>query len=129
MENKTFLDTDFLIDFLRNKDFAVSFMKESEQNHICISIISLYELFYGAFKSQSSKKLISVEKLASRINIFGINYEIAKEAARIYADLERRGQTLEFKDVLIGTTALLNKGNFKANNIRHFQRIEGLKII
>lgn len=129
MENKIFLDTDFLIDFLRNKEFAISFIKENEKNHLCISIISLYELFYGAFKSQSPKKLLSVEKLASRVNVFGVDYEIAKEGARIYADLEKRGKTLEFKDVLIGTTALVNRGNFKTNNIKHFERIEGLRII
>ena len=129
MEDKIFLDTDFLADFLRNKDYAISFMKENEKSYLCISIISLFELFYGAFKSQVPKKVMAVEQLASRVNVFGVSQEIAKEAGRIYAGLEKQGKIVEFKDILIRTTALIHNGQFKTTNVKHFERIKDLKIV
>jgi len=130
MENKIFLDTDFLIDFLRNKEFAISFINQNEKKfHLCMSIISLFELYYGAFKDQSIKKISSVDNLAERINVYDLNHQIVKEAGKIYAELERNGKTVEFRDILIGATALVSNGFLKTGNVKHFERIKGLKMI
>ena len=52
MENKICIDTDILVDFLRNEEKAVEFIKEHEErNELATTHINLFELYYGAYKS------------------------------------------------------------------------------
>lgn len=52
-----------------------------------------------------------------------------EEAGKISAKLEKKGMMVEFKDVLIGVSAKMNNYSLKTSNLKHFQRIEGLKLL
>lgn len=130
MENKICLDTVFLVDLLNNKTYAVEFIKEIElKSEIGISIITIFELYHGAYLHKNNRQLDLIDKLQSKLNIINLSSEIVKEAGRISALLEKTGQIMEFKDILIGISAKINGYCIKTKNIKHFKRIEGLTII
>lgn len=52
----------------------------------------------------------------------------AKKAGDLIAFLEARGKLIEVEDILIGATALVNRLTTVTRNVRHFDRIEGLKV-
>lgn len=130
MEDKICLDTDFLVNFLRNKKEEVEFVKKNEvDKDLATTYINLFELYYGAYKSdekQSNLKALSL--LLSRINILNFSNESAEKAGEMLAKLEKQGKLIEFRDLFIGTIALVNNYSVKTGNTKHFNRIEGLSI-
>ncbi|MBI2651882.1 type II toxin-antitoxin system VapC family toxin [Candidatus Woesearchaeota archaeon] len=131
MENKICLDTDFLVNFLRNNKEEIEFIKENEANKdLATTYINLFELYYGAYKSNKKNiNLKAISVLLSRINILNFSNESVQKAGEILAKLEREGKSIEFRDIFIGTIALVNNYSIKTNNIKHFNRIEGLNIL
>ena len=56
------------------------------------------------------------------------NYDTAMKSAEIYNDLKSRNQVIEFRDIFIGATAILNHLPVLTLNRKHFERIDGIKI-
>ncbi len=131
MEESICLDTDFLVDLLRNKSDAVAWLSENiEKSTIYTTLINIFELYYGAYKSiNPEKKIGDVEKLIERIDILNLSTNSVKEAANQLSKLEEKGNVIDIKDLLIGTFALTNGFALKTNNKKYFERIENLKII
>ena len=131
MENNICLDTDFLVNFLRNGKEEVEFIRKNEiDKDLATTYINLFELYYGAYKSnEKQNNLKSISLLLSRINILNFSNESVKKAGEILAKLEKEGKPIEFRDLFIGTIALVNNYPIKTNNIKHFSRIEGLNIL
>lgn len=130
MDNKICLDTDFLINFLRGRKEEVDFIKNNESNStLSTTYINLFELYYGAYKSNKKQEnLRAISLLANRINILNFSEGSVRKAAEIFAKLEKEGKIIDFRDVFIGTIALVNNYSIKTNNIKHFDRIDGLHI-
>lgn len=76
---KYLLDTDTIIYFL-NKNSSVKTRIENEGlKNISISIITLFELYFGAYNSYRIKENIhTINKLRNVIHIFQINDSILK---------------------------------------------------
>lgn len=131
MEDKVCLDTDFLVNFLRNKKEEVNLIKEYEEDKdLVTTYVNIFELYYGAFRSTKKQENIkAIISLLNRIEILNLSNESVKKAAEILVSLEKKGEQIDFRDLLIGTIALVNNYSIKTNNIKHFERIEGLNII
>lgn len=131
MEDKICLDTDFLVNFLRNSNEEVEFIKKNEvDKDLATTIINLFELYYGAYKSKETQNnLKAVSFVLNRINILNFSDESVKKAGEMLAKLEKEGKPIEFRDLFIGTIALVNDYSIKTKNIKHFSRIEGLQIL
>ncbi len=131
MEDKICLDTDFLIDFLRGKKDAVEFIKKNElSKDLATTYINVFELYYGVYKSNKNLENIrAVILLLNRIETLDFSHESAKKAGEILVKLENEGKIIEFRDLFIGVIALVNNYSIKTNNIKHFERIEGLSIL
>ena len=130
MEDKICLDTDFLVNFLRNSKEEAEFIKKNELNKdLATTYINLFELYYGAYKSsQKQNNLKAISLLLNRLNILNLSDDSVKKAGEILAKLEKEGKMIEFRDLFIGTIALVNNYSIKTKNIKHFNRIEGLEI-
>lgn len=125
---KYLLDTDVLINHFRGKE-AIKF--EIITSGMGISIITLGELLYGAYKSSTPQKnLIKLEQDLTSIEVVieDLNGVVMKKFAEIKAYLEKKGTKLEDFDLLIGATAIVNGLILVTGNIKHFKRIQGLKI-
>ena len=131
MDNKICLDTDFLVNFLRNNEEEVEFIKKNETNkNLATTYINLFEIYYGAYKSNKKEDNLKViELLLERINILNFSKESVKKSGEILAKLEQKGKLIEFRDLFIGTIALVNNYSIKSKNIKHFNRIDGLNIL
>ena len=82
-----------------------------------------------AFKSGRTKNIFFLEQLFQRLIILNLSKESVKYAGELLAESEKKGEMIDFRDLLIGTIALTNNIPIKTNNIKHFNRINGLKII
>src|SRR3989338_6966145 len=105
MENKICLDTDFLVNFLRNGKEEIEFIRKNETDKIlATTYINLFELYYGAYRSNKAEsRLKAISSLLNRINILNLSDESVKKAGDVQAKLRERGEMIEFRDLFIGT--------------------------
>lgn len=129
METKVILDTSILVDFIRSKEGAVALVKNlSERYEICTTDINVFELYYGAYLSkQEDKNVATVKGLASTFLVFSTSLESMEISAKILADLDKKGQKIEIKDVMIAGICLVNSCTIATSNTRHFEKL-GVKI-
>lgn len=129
--DKICLDTDFLIDFLRGKEYALSFVSEEEDRAIlATTYVNLYELYVGAYKSENPpKEMANFEALKNQLQLLNLSEGSVKLAGQIRVGLMKKGEPIEIRDLLIGTIALVNGFPVKTNNKKHFSKIPNLRII
>lgn len=129
MEAKVILDTSVLVDFVRNRENAVSFIKNiSEKHEICTTDINVFDLYYGAYLGkQADKNVAAVKGLLNTVLVLSTTQESMEIAAKILADLDRRGQKIEIKDVLVAGICLTNSCPIATSNKKHFERM-GVRI-
>lgn len=121
------LDTDVIIDHLRRKNP----LQEEVLDGGAMSIISLGELIYGAYKSVYPQKSLVTLREGLQIldlQLIDISEPIIAEFGRMKADLEKKGKRLDDFDLLIAATALENNLMLVSRNTDHFKRIKGLKL-
>lgn len=123
------LDTDTIIYWLKgNKNIERKIIKVGLSN-VRITVLSCCELYYGAYKSKKvDENLMVIEKLKQKIQVIHTSDEVDKNYGRIKATLESSGIPLDDSDMLIAGITITNKGILVTNNIKHFNRIEGLTI-
>ena len=130
METKVILDTSVLIDFIKNRSEAVSLVKKFSENHeICTTDINIFELYYGAYLSkQTDKNIAAVKGLTNTILVFSTTQESMEISGKILAYLDKKGQKIELKDILIAGICLINSCPIATYNKKHFERI-GVKLV
>lgn len=129
---RTVIDTDILIDLLRNVKKVVAFLTEIEQRGSLLSttVINAFELHYGAHKSREREQnLLAARKLLNRLILLPLELRSAEIAGRIYAELETKGQAIGLRDALIGAITLKRGFTIVTRNVEHFQKITGLTVI
>ncbi len=131
MEDKICLDTDFLVNFLKNKSVEIEFVKNKEfQSELATTTINLFELYYGAYKSDNKEHNLKILiQAVSRLNILNLSDNSARRAGEISAQLEKQGKPIDFRDILIGAIAQENGYSMKTYNIKDFSRIPTLEIV
>lgn len=123
------LDTNICVFFLRGKLNLNEIIKEKGRENCFISEITVVELRYGAENSDNPlKSHKSVDAFISGLSIIPIFGSI-KRYAREKVRLKRIGKPMndEF-DLLIGVTAIENELTLVTDNIKDFQRLDGIKI-
>jgi predicted nucleic acid-binding protein len=94
-----------------------------------ISVITLMELYYGAYKSEKlSSNLAKVRTIESTFEIIPNGKESAENFGMLKSSLEKSGARLDDFDLTIASCALAHNLTLVTNNVKHFSRIEGLKI-
>lgn len=131
MEDGLIVDTDILIDLLRKKDYAVSLIKKLEHGvELATSAINAFELYRGAYKSRNQEKnLASVKGLLNSLRILNTDEDSMEIAGKITASLERDGNMMDIRDLLIASIALVNGFGVLTNNVGHFNKIKHLMVV
>ena len=127
MENKICLDSDFLIDFLKNKKESVEWVKNNQEAELATTDINVFELYYGEYKKKGNVE--NLENFLKNFNILELNSQIAKKAGEIAARLENEGEIIEFRDIFIAATAFYHNHKIKTNNKKHFERINEIILV
>ena len=126
------IDTDILIDLLRNVKKVIEFIGNMERKGYILSttIINAFELYHGAYRSKKRvENLASTRRLLERLIILRMSLKSAENAGRIYAELEMKGQPIGLRDAMVGAIALTRGYTLATRNIEHLQKIPGLTLI
>ena len=124
------LDTNILVYAIRHPGDAINdVLAEHVTKDICISSITYGELEYGVCKSSNPEQnRQALRQMLSGIPILDFDWQAAGHFGDIFADLERRGQRIGERDMLIAAHARSLGYTLITNNTREFERIEGLII-
>jgi predicted nucleic acid-binding protein len=99
---------------------------------LAVSVMSAGELFHGCWRARTARQRARrqdfVEAILAAIPTVSITLTIMRVFGEIDAKLVQRGQRLPVSDLLIGCTALARKDQVLTGNVRHFDRIPGLKV-
>lgn len=124
------LDTNVCIRYLNGKsDAVIKRMRELSPDSIFLCSVVKSELLAGAYKSTSSKKILS--RLMYFFEMFS-SYPFDDAAADIYGKvrsvLESKGLIIGPYDLQIASIALVHDLVLVTNNTKEFKRISGLKL-
>ena len=100
-----------------------------EASDLAMSIITYGELCFGAEKSQNplhTRKIIN--RLAEVIEVAVLTPEVGIHYGQIRAQLQKTGSMIGNNDLWIAAHALANDWTLVSNNLREFERIEGLAL-
>ena len=131
VEDRLIVDTDILIDLLREKDYAVSLIKKFEDElELATSAINAFELYRGAYKSRNQERnLASVKGLLNSLRMLNTDEDSMEMAGKIIASLDREGNKIDIRDLLIASIALVNGFGVLTNNVEHFNKIKHLRVV
>ena len=122
------LDTDIVVFFLRNKKGIAERLSSLNPREIFVSEVTIAELEYGnrcSGRYEENKWL--VDSFLASVNIVPF-----VDSIYLYASERKRlrisGQSIEDFDLLIGCAAVVNNLVMVTNNVKHYSRIEGIRI-
>jgi tRNA(fMet)-specific endonuclease VapC len=123
------LDTDIIIYSLKGHDAVRKNLQHHSQDPMKISIITLLELYYGAYKSDKiTSNLAKVKTLENAFEVIPAAKESADIFGKVKATLEKSGTRLDDFDLIIAACAMAHNLTLVTNNVVHFKRIDGLKL-
>jgi predicted nucleic acid-binding protein len=123
------LDTDIVIYSLKGNPAVKKNLERNLHAALKISIVTLMELYYGAYKSQKvTSNLSKIKSIEDSVEIIPIGRESAEVFAMLKASLEKAGAPLDDFDLILAACALANDLVLVTNNVKHFERIEGLRL-
>lgn len=94
------------------------------------SAVCVTELRFGTARHPNGRALWErlEQEVLARLEILPFDEKAGIAAGDVLATLQARGQEIDVEDVLIGATALARGLTVVTRNVRHFDRIEGLKV-
>ena len=127
---KYLLDTNICIALIRYKPAALLQQLISHQpGDVGISSITLAELVLGAEKSaQLERNMSALQQFLLPLELADFDQRAALAYGKIRAELERSGQIIGSMDMLIAAHAISLDAILVTNNIREFQRVNGLTL-
>lgn len=124
------LDTDILSEFLRGNSKVITKVDEylKEYGSVNLSIITYYEILNGLLYKDARKQLSKFEEFIELNNVIPLTTPMARTAAKVRADLRKKGTEIGHTDTLIAGIAITSGFQLITNNTVHFKRVKGLEI-
>lgn len=116
------LDTNIFVDYFRNKEKAVRYLKKTIT--VTTSIIVAAELIQGA-RDRKEQKI--VEEMLKRIELLPITKATGETMLYLLKSYSL-SHNLEIPDALIAATSMKENMILVTGNHRHFKMIKGLKL-
>jgi len=128
------LDTNILIHYLNKTPSVIHCFDETvmKGDDLVIPNIVDYELKRGFRIAQAPKKEAAYNVLTTAPRFcYVVEMDIYtwQTAEQVYADLYYKGYTIGELDILIAAFCLEKKYTLVTNNVKHFEKIDGLKIV
>lgn len=124
---KIVTDTSILIDYLRNGQKGIQFIKEIDGNEdleLFLPTVVIFELFSG----QSTKNPLIVAKILNLLESFQrieLTEEIARVSGQLFRDTKKR---IQVSDYIIAASALQINAQIVTLNQKHFEQIPNLNL-
>ena len=125
-----FVDTSIIVDVDRGKQDVIELCKQLTSTNIAyISTVSVSEILTGSYLRKDYRAAVKkAEKVLSQFRWVPLNGEAAKLVAELNAYLISKGQPIEYQDVAIAASFLLECCDvLLTENKDHFERLPNLK--
>ncbi len=124
MVAKICLDSDVIIDVLRDNKETISTIKSLEAEFITTSI-NLFEIWSGRQKGEVITELISW------LDILVFDKKAALVAGDMRRKLREKGFEIEIRDIFIAAVCITNGVTLFTKNKKHFERLKdfGIKLV
>ncbi len=124
------LDTNICIYVMKNAYPALTQKVLSfDPSNLCISSITVFELEYGAAKSNWGEKTRqSMQMFLAPFNIIGFDSKDAASAGIIRGYLEKQGSPIGPYDVQIAGQAISRSMLMITHNVGEFSRVPGIRV-
>ena len=121
------LDTDTVSWALRGQGAVPPRLLERRPSQLCISSITLAELRFGADAKGSSKLHRLIDTFVKSVAVRPFDEAAASRFGPVANALARRGEPIGTFDTLIAAHAMSLELTLVTNNMKHFERVTGLK--
>ena len=123
------VDADYLIDAVGELPAASQTLARLSEAGLAVSAIAVAELYEGAYRFPDPEAMLAAfrEVLAGYV-VLPVTEPVAAAFARTRASLRRAGLLIPDMDLLIAATALTHDLTLVTRNLRHFARVEGLRL-
>ena len=128
--NPSILDTDMLMPLFKGVPLVVERARQHRDlyGHLNITIITYYEVMKGHEYVGALDRQKLFDEFCELNNVIPLDQVACQRAAQVYASLRRQGNLIPDADILIAGIALASDYVLVTQNVRHFQRIAGLKV-
>jgi tRNA(fMet)-specific endonuclease VapC len=123
------LDTDSVSFALRGQGNVGTRILEHRPSELCVSSITVAELRYGATRRKSAKLHQLIDMFTSDVAVAPFDEVCAAHFGRVASELASQGAPIGEFDALIAAHAITLEVTLITNNLRHFNRVRGLKVI
>lgn len=127
--SRRLLDTDIFSEILKGIDQRVvsrATAYKADFGRYTISTITVMEVVKGLHKVRREEKIEAFLGGLPSIETLSLDTRSSELAGRVYADLERSGQTIGRADPLIAGIALRHELTLVTGNLAHYRRIRQL---
>ena len=125
-------DTDAISELLRPRPLAkyIEWLQKLPRDEQFTSSVVIGELYKGAYRSPAqARHLDNIKKrILPAVTVLPYDVATASIYGKIRAQLEEAGQMLADADLQIAATALYHDLELVTGNLRHFSRIDQLRI-
>lgn len=121
------VDTSILIDYYRKTDKNNSnWIALVRQGYsFAISVVTKYEIYSGATANQ----LTFWDSVLRAITVIPLDEATVDMAVTINIALKRKRKQIDLADLFIAATAVTNHFPLATLNLKHFERVDKLKIV
>lgn len=125
---KYLFDSDVLIAISGGNPHAENALREARREGVGVSIVSHAEVFEGAFGYPDTEtQLAFYREFLDQFETLPLSGPIVEVFASVRSDLRRAGNLIPDMDILIAATAMHRHMTLVTRNLRHFDRIAGLR--
>jgi tRNA(fMet)-specific endonuclease VapC len=127
---KYLLDTSTVSRFVQRDDGVLARLARESPANLAISAITRLEIDYGLRANPARERTIGriVRSFCAALETLAFDAACAERGAEIRAALRARGTPIGPFNLLIGATALRHGLAIVTNNVREFERIDGLRV-
>ena len=125
MSRPILVDTDVLIDFLRGREQAVSFVAR-ESDRLILSSIVVAELYAGARGGEDDTEQSTLRGFLSLFRIVHVTSAIARLGG-LYKRDYGRSHGIGLADAVVAATATLEDAELKTLNVRHYPMFNAIE--
>jgi len=125
------LDTNLIIDFLKNNKEAASMIEKLEDLGEDISVASptIIELVRGlSSKNVHENEKEKIKEFIDSFFVLSLDKQSAFLAGEIESELIKSGELIDLEDIMIAAIAITNNEKLITRNKKHFSRIKNLEI-
>ena len=123
MDDRLLIDTDVLIDYLREQPDAVAYL-EGRVEHLLVSTITIAELYSGVREGAERQSLDTLLPFFEEVDV---DVEIAIKGG-LFRRGYRKSHNLGLADALIAATADVKQATLVTLNKKHFPMLQDISV-